>query len=82
MLAVVLDGHKLIVEPDGNEWLFDLDADPAEFDDRKTADAARAAGLRALLDAWRAAHPVRHGAGDHELSPERREVLEQLGYGR
>ena len=86
MLAVVAEGHKLVMNPDGERWLFDLspdDADPSrEFVDVSAERPELAARLGALLEAWIAAHPVLHDAGSQELSTERLEMLEQLGYGR
>lgn len=86
MLAVVAEGHKLVLNPDGETWLFDLspdDADPdREFVDLSAERPELAARLAALLEAWRQAHPVLHDAESQELSPERLEMLEQLGYGR
>jgi hypothetical protein len=80
LVAVVLGDEKLLRTPDGGERLFDLAADPAELVDLAAERPASRARLAALLDDWLADHPP-PGPGDGEaLTPERRRVLEALGY--
>lgn len=80
LVAVVLGDEKLLRMPDGSERLFDLAADPAELVDLAAERPASRARLAALLDDWLADHPP-PGPGDGEpLTPERRRVLEALGY--
>ncbi len=82
MLAIVAEGHKLVVRPDGGHWLFDLSATSPEFEDISARSPALTDRLHGMLQAWLDAHPVLHDADSQDLSPERLEMLEQLGYGR
>jgi arylsulfatase A-like enzyme len=81
LMAGVIDGtDKLVRYPDDSQQLFDLAADPDELVDRAAADPERVARLAALLDGWLARYPLDAGDAAHEISPERAEILKELGY--
>ncbi|MCB9916324.1 MAG: sulfatase [Planctomycetes bacterium] len=72
----------LVPEADGAERaeLYDLEADPGEARDLAATEPARAAELRAELDAARALLRARARGEAVELSPDERRRLEALGY--
>lgn len=74
--------YKLIVEPDlGSEWLFDLEADPAETTNLLEARPDVARSLRKRL-ALLSSEGVDAAREDDTLTPEITEKLRALGYVR
>lgn len=78
LAAVVHEDFKLLRTPEG-ETLFHLGEDPDELVDASARHPEVAERMRALLDEWLRAHPV-DPARPEDISAERREVLEALGY--
>lgn len=81
MLGVVADELKFISEPGGREFLFDLSDDPGELVnlvEQRPEDVSR---LRSLLDDWRQDNPIESAVPNGQISDERRQALQQLGYG-
>jgi arylsulfatase A-like enzyme len=81
--AIRMDGWKLIVWADGRQALFDLRHDSHEQHDVATAEPARVASLRRVLDRYLAAAIVRgrtiEGAGA-AVDPRVLQRLRTLGY--
>ncbi|MED5330165.1 MAG: sulfatase [Planctomycetota bacterium] len=82
MMAVIAEGFKYILGPDGTEELYDLSADPDELHNLSGEDEERRARLAGLMAAWMEAHPVEVVAPGDDLDQKRLEELRQLGYGR
>jgi hypothetical protein len=80
--ALFADRYKLILSTDGDDELFDLEADPGEMHDLSAAKPrlfeALAARLRALVEAGAAAPGATAEAT--ELDPAQLEELRRLGY--
>ncbi|MGQ0554065.1 MAG: sulfatase family protein [Planctomycetota bacterium] len=79
LVALIEGREKLVLYPDGSQQLFDLDADPDELRDLVAERPESVERLRRSLEAWRARHPVAIGEGP-DISPERAEALNALGY--
>jgi arylsulfatase A-like enzyme len=77
MMALIRDGWKYVVSDRGEEWLFDLGADPGEGENR--IDDPRRAGVAAEMRAAmrRAAERTGFGGGD-TASPLEGAVVERL----
>jgi arylsulfatase A-like enzyme len=74
-------GYKLILEPStGLTALFNLEADPRESWDVQYREPARAASLRAALDAFMQREPVGEPVPLPDLTAEELEALRELGY--
>ncbi len=80
LAGVIVGEEKLVRYPDGSQTLHHLGADPGELTDAAAAHPQSVARLGALLDEYLAAHPIDVSELQAELSPERLEILEALGY--
>ncbi|MFT5285252.1 MAG: arylsulfatase A-like enzyme [Planctomycetota bacterium] len=78
--AVILDGQKFVLYPDGSGELYDLALDPSEIQDIAASQPETAARLRVLLEDYLAENPTAPPGTRPEVSEERRAALEQLGY--
>jgi arylsulfatase A-like enzyme len=77
----ILDsGYKLMLPEDGPPLLFDLESDPGEERDIGEEHPALAEALQKRLRARFAELRRRRLAAEEDLSPEKREALEALGY--
>jgi arylsulfatase A-like enzyme len=81
LMAGVIDGtEKLVRYPDDSQQLYDLAADPDELVDHAAQRPEVVERLGRLLDGWLARYPVTDLGSVQDISPERAEILQALGY--